>query len=101
MLEKLVVERIREAFNLSSEDVRCTIGQEGGADIKLSAKARTKFPFAIECKRRASFDTLYGFYDQASKNSDGKLIPLVIIRADRKEPLVILNLDYFLTMVAK
>lgn len=99
MFEKEIADKIKEAFSLSSDDVRCTIGQEGGADIKLSPKARVKFPFSLEAKRRKSFDTLYKFYDQA-KGHYKDLIPLVIMRADYKEPLALINLDHLLTILS-
>lgn len=99
MFEKEVADKIKEAFNLNDEDLRITVGSETGADIKLSAKAKKKFPFSIECKRRASLDTLYGFYEQASKHYPD-LIPAVVLRADRKEPLMIISLDYLLTILS-
>jgi hypothetical protein len=99
MLEKEVAEKIIEAFNLTNDDVRTTVGSETGADVKLSAKAKVKFPFSIECKRRAKLDTLYKFYEQAAKHYP-ELIPAVVLRADRKEALIVLNLDFFLTIIS-
>ncbi len=99
LLEKEIAKKIIEAFSLSSDDVRTTVGSETGADVKLSAKARTKFPFSLECKRRAKMDTIYGFYEQAQKHYP-ELIPAVVLRADYKEPLIMLNFDYFLTLIS-
>lgn len=99
-LEKLIRDKIIEAFNLTSDDVRITIGQEGGMDIKLSTRAKARFPFAVEAKARATFNTLYNFLDQAKKH-DAKLIPLVVVKGDRKQPLAILDFDYFITLVSK
>lgn len=99
-LENLIKDKLVEAFSLTSDDIRVAIGAENGADIKLSNKAKALFPFAIECKARAKMDTLYKFYDQAVRNSD-KLIPLLVLKADYKNPLVVLDFDYFLTLVNK
>ena len=99
LLEKEVKKKIQEAFNLSNDDIRVNIGSETGADIKLSAKAKVKFPFSLECKRRARFDTLYGFYEQAKKHYP-ELIPAIVLRADYKEPLIVMNFDYFLTLIS-
>lgn len=97
-LENLVVNRIKEAFNLGPDDIRVNIGAENGADVKLSAKAKARFPFSVECKARNSFTTLYGFYDQARSHYP-ELVPLVVLKEDRKEPLVLLNFDMFLTLI--
>ena len=99
-MEKLVKNKIKEAFSLDDNDIRVTIGQENGADIKLSNKAKAVFPFAIECKARATFNTLYEFLDQAARH-DPKLIPLVILKGDYKEPMALINFDYFLSLVSK
>ena len=99
-LEQLVLDKIIEAFSFTQDDIRKTVGSENGADIKLSAKAKAKFPFSIEIKARKSFDTLYAFYDQA-KGHYKDLIPLVIIKGNHKQPLVLLDLDHFLTFITK
>lgn len=98
LFEREIADKIKECFSLTSDDIRVTIGSETGADIKLSAKAKSVFPFSLELKRRASFKTIYDFYLQASKHYP-ELIPAVVIRQDRSEPLIIMNLDHFLTLV--
>ncbi len=97
-MEREVRDKIIEALNLSNDDIRITVGSELGADIKLTAKARTVFPFSVEIKRRKSFDTLYKFYQQAQGHYKD-LIPLVIMRADREEAMAMLNLDHLLTII--
>ena len=99
-VEDLICQRIIEAFSLSKEDVRRPIGSENGADIKMSNKARAKFPYSVEIKARKSFDTLYNFLNQAARH-DPKLIPLVILKGDYKEPMAVINFDYFLSLVSK
>lgn len=99
-VEKLVANRIKEAFSFIDDDIRITVGSENGADIKLSARAKARFPFSVEVKARASFETLYKFYEQA-KSHEPKLIPIVVLKGDYKEPLVLLNFDNFLTLVNK
>ena len=97
-LQNLIRDLIKEAFSLSDDDIRTAVGQENGADIKLSAKAKAKFPFALECKSRAEFKTLYQYLDQA-KGHDPKLVPLVVMKGDRREPIVMLSFEHFLTLV--
>ena len=51
----------------------------------------------FECKRYASI-AVYKWLDQAVEAADesGQLIPVVVAKADRKEPIVILRLSDFL-----
>ena len=44
-LQKWVVEKLIEAFNIHSEDIKsCSMGA-GGEDVVMSRAAREKFPF--------------------------------------------------------
>lgn len=72
---------------------------ESGADIKLSKSAQEKVPLAIECKARAKV-AIYTDYDQARYHArESSLIPIVVIKADRREPLVILDFNKFLEII--
>lgn len=97
-LEKLVRDRIVEAFNLDEEDARITIGSETGADIKLSPRAKRYCPMQFECKAQEKFLTLYSIMEQAKRH--GELVPVTIIKMNHREPLAILDLDHFFTLVA-
>lgn len=98
-LQNKVRDRVR-AINpeLESFDVRsCTMG-ESGEDVQLTAKARAIFPFTTECKKRKAF-AIYKDYDQANRHSvksPGE--PLLVIEADRRKPLAIVDLEVFLAM---
>lgn len=95
----MIVQKILEKFpELDIEDVRCTVGQEGGADIKLSKKARTFLPIKIEAKNRENLTQIYTFYEQAkSHKEEGE--PVLIIKKNFKKPLVIMDLDYYLELL--
>ncbi len=99
-LEALVRDKIIEAFNLTYDDVRIAVGSENGADVKLSRKAQAKCPFSVECKNKESFKAIYTAYEQA-KAHEKALIPLLILKSNNREPLVVINLDYFITMVSR
>jgi hypothetical protein len=62
------------------------IGQsrDGGDDITLP-------PFRIECKRRAKI-AIYDWMDQCTKSCLENDVPVVIIRGDAKESLVVMKL---------
>jgi len=67
----------------------------GGEDVQLSPAARKLIPFSIECKSRKSV-AVYSYMDQAKDNCPSGAEPLVVVKADRKDPLVILDADYFI-----
>ncbi len=93
-----VKELILNVFNnLEDEDVRITSSGANGEDVLLSPRARKLFPFSLECKSYASF-SVYKHFKQACDNA-GKHTPLLVIKANRKEPLVILSLDNFMELV--
>lgn len=99
-LQQLVRDKILKKFpTLEAEtDVRSAIMGETGCDVKLSSKARKLFPFSIECKSLAKI-AVYSFYEQASANTERGTKPLVIFKANRKKPMVMLDLDTFMEMV--
>lgn len=100
-LQKLVVQKIREYFpRLTDKDVRSTSMGAGGVDVQLSSAAFRKFPFAIECKNLAKI-AIYKLYEQAVAHSkDHGGIPLLVVKQNRAEPLVVLSLDDFMKLVA-
>jgi len=79
------------------------VGSETGSDLKLSSKAKRRFPCAVECKNHEKFLTIYNHYEQAKGHTEkekGGLIPIVVIKMNRREPLVILDLDHLLSFMA-
>ena len=98
-LQNLVAKKILEKFPdlLDDNDVKgCPMGSNG-MDVQLSNCARDIFPYAIECKARAAF-SLYSICDQATTNCEG-LEPLLVLKGDRKQPLVVMDLDFFMEMI--
>lgn len=85
--------------SLEPEDIVVTSGGVTGEDLQLSPRAKDQFPFALECKARKSF-SVYPHYEQAIRHLVNKKgyykWPMLVIRGDRKQALVILSLDDFL-----
>ena len=81
---------------LTKDDVRSTSMGCGGEDIQLSSAARVMFPYQIECKSKASY-SVYKDYDQACGH--GECEPLLIIKANHKKPLAIMDANYFVSMI--
>jgi hypothetical protein len=88
-----VVNKIRSLFDLPEEDVVATNSGVPGIDVQLSNKAREFFPYSVECKNYARI-AIYQWWDQAVANQ-GELTPLLVVKANRREPLVILSWDTF------
>lgn len=83
--------------NLGEDDVLSRSMGSGGEDVMLSPLARSRFPFSVECKSYNNF-AVYKHYDQAKENAKD-YIPLVIIKADRKAPLVVLDFEHFMELL--
>jgi hypothetical protein len=84
--------------HLEPDDVRSTSMGAQGEDIQLSPAARKALGgVQIECKRTKSFKTIYGWMEQAK--SHGAYKPVVIFRADRLEPLVVLPMSDYLSIL--
>lgn len=95
-LQKWVVEEIFQLFpDLEEGDVRSTGMGQGGEDVQLSPSARKLFPYSIECKARESI-AVYAWYQQARANAPAGSTPLLIVKQNRSEPLVIVSAsDWF------
>jgi hypothetical protein len=83
---------------LEPDDVKSTSMGAGGEDVQLSPAARKSVPLTIECKARKGI-AVYGFYDQAIENAPTGMEPVVILKADRKKPLALVDAEYFLKKV--
>lgn len=82
-------------YGVVGEDVTSTSMGAGGEDVVLSPFARKLLPISTECKSRKSMKTLYDWYVQANTNS-GVWEPVVVIKADRKKPLVLVDAEHYL-----
>lgn len=80
--------------SLESDDVKSTSMGAGGEDVQLSPAARKQYPVSIECKSRASF-AFYKDYDQAVTNAPDKAEPVLVAKANHRDPVVIVDADWF------
>jgi hypothetical protein len=98
-LERWIRDKILQYFpSLTEDDVRVTIGQETGADIKLSKKAQEICPYRWESKNRQTFKTLYSYYEQATKH-EGTGSAVVILKMNRKPALALLDAELFFELI--
>jgi hypothetical protein len=76
--------------SLEKDDVKSTSMGAGGEDVQLSPAARREIPISVECKANKLIAT-YKFYDQAKENCPAGMEPVVVMKADRRSPLVVLD----------
>jgi hypothetical protein len=97
-LQKYVCNLILKFFPiLSEEDVVSIRMGRPGEDVQLSDKAKKIFPYSIECKNQERMKYLWEAYEQAISNSKN-LEPLVIIKINKKKPLVVIDAEYFIKL---
>jgi len=96
LLQKWVVYQILSRFSaLTEDDVTSRSMGAGGEDVLLSPKARSKFPFSIECKNTQRIN-LYKFYEQAVQNSKDSHEPLLIVKSNGRKPLAVVDCEWFI-----
>ena len=96
-LQQVVRDKIYEYFpDLREGDVESTSMGAGGEDVKLSPAARDILPISIECKANKAF-AVYKIMEQAQANA-GDYEPVGVIKGNRKKPLALVDLDYFLKL---
>ena len=99
-LQKWVRDAILESFpSLEPDDVRSTSMGCGGEDLQLSPAARKKFNFSVECKNVEKLN-VWAAYEQASANC-GKHEPLLVMKKNRKKPLVVMDAEEFIKLIKK
>jgi len=99
-LAKKIVGWLVRLGGLSDKDVHATNSGVTGKDITFSQVGASIWPFAIECKKHAAF-AVYQHYDQAASNAEEGEQPLLIIEANRREPLVVVDAQWFFRMYAE
>ena len=96
-LQNHIAETIRNVFKLSKNDVKGTTMGDTGMDIQLSDKARSKFPYGVEAKSHKAM-AIYKHWEQACANTEG-LEPLLVVKANNKKPLAVIDLNHFIKLV--
>ena len=98
-LQNFTRDRILKAFpHLKPSDVQCVENYAPGHDIILSKVARKLCPYQWEIKNQEKMKTIYDFYKQASKNAR-KLEPVVVMKMNTRDPLVIIDFEHFLELI--
>ena len=93
-LQKWFRQRLIDTLNLHPDDVESRSMGAGGEDLMFSSSARGAFPYSVECKNQESIN-VWKAYEQAVFNS-GAYEPLLVIKKNRKNPLVVMDAEYFI-----
>lgn len=100
-LQQLVRDTLLKAFpQLEVDDIKSTSMGAQGEDVQLSPAARKIIPVAIEAKARRSI-AVGRFYEQAQEHAISvkePVEPVVVLKEDRKNPLVLISLDFFVAL---
>ena len=102
-LQTWVVDKLLSVFKrLTPLDVRSTPMGVNGVDVQLSSLAYRKFPYNIECKNTERMRTIYNYYEQAISHDliDKEGEPLLILKMNRQKPLVVVDAEHFIELVA-
>ena len=98
-LQNFVRDKILKNFpHLKPKDVQCVENYAPGPDIILSKVGRKLVPYQFEIKNQEKMKTVYDFYKQASKNSR-KLEPVVVMKMNSRDPLVVIDFEHFLELI--
>ena len=97
-LQNTVRDLLRKSFpSLEEDDIKSQTMGMTGEDIVLSPAARKLIPYSFECKNveRLQF---WDAVEQAESNSDG-IVPVVVVKKNRREPYIAVHLDSFIKMI--
>ena len=88
-----------EELEIHPEDIESRSMGAGGEDLIMARAAREKFPYSIECKNVEKLN-VWEAYEQAKSNCND-YEPLVVMKKNQKKPLVLIDADYFISLVKR
>ena len=88
-----------EKLEVHPEDIESRSMGAGGEDLIMARAAREKFPMSIECKNQEKVN-VWEAYKQAEDNS-GNYEPVVVIKRNKVKPLVVVDAEYFVSLIDK
>jgi hypothetical protein len=102
---RLLQQKVRDLIlkyspSLEPDDVKSTSMGANGEDVLLSPAARRQYPISIECKSRASW-AFYKDYDQAVINAPEGMEPILVAKANHRDPVVIVSAEWFFKQFPK
>ena len=98
-LQQWVRDQIIEQLEVHPEDIESRSMGAGGEDLIMARAARQKFPFSVECKNVEKLN-VWEAYEQAKANCYD-YEPLVVMKKNQKKPLVVIDANYFISLVKR
>ena len=98
-LQQWVRDQLIEQLDVHPEDIESRSMGAGGEDLIMARAARQKFPFSVECKNVEKLN-VWESYSQAVENSKD-YEPVVVIKRNNHKPLVVIDADYFISLVKR
>ena len=90
-----------DRLGIDPGDILSTGMGQSGCDLYLSPAARAQFPFGVECKFQ-EHATLWPWWEQCVTNAAKEgLMPLLVIRRSRTEPLAVLRWEDLLELLRR
>ena len=96
-LQQQFMQLLIEKLDIDSEDIESRSMGAGGEDLIMSKAARNKFPYSVECKNQEKLN-IWSAWEQASNNK-GIYDPLIVIKRNGVDPLVVLDARVFMDYV--
>ena len=96
-LQQKFMQLLIEKLDIDPEDIESRSMGAGGEDLIMSKAARNKFPYSIECKNQEKLN-IWSAWEQANSNK-GLYDPIVVIKKNGVNPLVVLDAENFLKLV--
>jgi len=93
-LQQWVRNKLIDLLDVHPEDIESRSMGAGGEDLIMARAAREKFPYSIECKNVEKLN-VWDAYEQAKANC-GNYEPLVVMKKNNKQPLVVIDAEYFI-----
>lgn len=79
-------------YKYQEEICRPAIMGEGGEDIKVYPSHQDKFKYSVECKNQETW-SIPQWWKQTTTNTEEGRKPLLVIKKNRHEPLVVMRLS--------
>jgi len=102
-LQRWVARKIADLTGLTVEkdgDIESRQMGQTGADVRLSLKARERFPFSVECKNQETF-SIPSWIKQAEANVYPATEWLLIVSKNHWRPIAILDAESFFKLLDK
>lgn len=87
--------------DLSIHDVWSTSMGASGIDVKLSARARAAFPFAVECKRQEQINVHNAFIQAQDNAKKEGLSPLLVSRRNHEPAIAVIEWSVFKSLLKR